>query len=185
MAWQTPDPAFLEFETIISDELKKPGIQLDTEWVNKPAYFIPSFAGYYHDKGMYEDEWKVLRVMRDFLGTQSPEWWLKAVENRLLSGKLSEAREQWNSTPSSLRETAPLLLAEGLLLRAEGNVVGAVNSFEKAAVLDGRAFRPHMELALSHRLSGDAGKADAEWMLAQRNVRSLLDFKILLSLQGK
>ncbi len=174
-----PDPAFAEFKVFLTDELKKPGIQSDPEWANKPSFYIPSFADYYHSKGMYSDERDVLGVMRDFLGHGGPDWRFKMADNLILDGKITEARKFLEEGRALFGEHYLTPLAEGLLLRAAGDVRGSIEAIRRSADMNRTAFRPRLELAVSYRLQGNTSRAFAEKEEAEKRVVNLRQLKRL------
>lgn len=166
------DPAFAEFRELLTDELKKPGIE-KTEWINKVAFYIPSFAMYYHDKQRYADERAALKLMYEFLGQRGADWRFQMIDNLILDGKTRAAHAQWEILRKTYPEIYQTRLAEGLLLRAEGRWDKAIQALDQAGRLRPRAFRPHLEMGLTWQEGGQRGKAAKEIQLARQKVRNL------------
>ena len=71
--------------------MQKPGFQNQKRWIEPIAFYINSFAKYYHDRQRYDDERKVLQVMHDFLDSRGRSWHLRMIKNLVLDQKHDEA----------------------------------------------------------------------------------------------
>jgi tetratricopeptide (TPR) repeat protein len=170
---------FNEFKGWLEEELKKPGIQRESKWIKKITYFLPSFAYQFHASKKYDEEREVLKVLYDFLGHRGADWHLKMVDNLVLDGKKKEARRLWKKMRESFPDKSQTLLAEGLLLKSEGNYQGAIDSFNRASNIEPDTFRPHMENSYIWMALGDKEKTILNLNLASTKMKTLKDFKRL------
>jgi tetratricopeptide (TPR) repeat protein len=164
---------FKDYEEWLKEELALPGIQNETTWIRKVSYHIPSFADYFHSKGYYKEERKVLKVMHEFLGNRGVAWYLKVVDNLILDDKLEVARKNWEAMRKKFPDFYETYLAEGLLLNGEGEWIKAMNSFKVASEKNEKAFRPYFEAADTLMVSGNQKKAKRALEEARTRITSL------------
>jgi hypothetical protein len=170
---------FNEFKDWLEEELKKPGIQRESKWILKIAHFLPSFANQFHASKKYDEEREVLKVLYDFLGHRGTDWHLKMVDNLTLDGKEKEARRLWKKMRESFPYKFQTLLAEGLLLKSEGDYQGAIDSFNRASNIEPDTFRPYMEKCYAWMALGNKEKTVLHLNLASAKMKTLKDFKRL------
>jgi hypothetical protein len=170
---------FNEFKDWLEEELKKPGIQRESKWIQKITYYLPSFAYQFHASKKYVEEREVLKVLYDFLGHRGPDWHLKMVDNLILDGKKKEARRLWEKMRESFSDKFQTFLAEGLLLKSEGNYQAAIDSFNRASNIEPNTFRPHMEKCYIWMDLGNIEKTVLNLNLASAKMKTLKDFKRL------
>lgn len=167
---------FQEFSNFIEAELRQPGIQTEGPWIAPIAFYINSFAKYFHAKKRYEEERKVLHVMNEFLDVHGLGWNLRMIENLLSVQKISEARSYWEALQKRFPEKFETFLSEGLLLRFEGNPEGSLEAFRSAARLKPESFRPHLEMAVTYRELGNHGLSREAVSAATKNARSMSEY---------
>ncbi|MZH13764.1 MAG: DUF2723 domain-containing protein [Nitrospinae bacterium] len=174
---------FNKFKMWLEEELKKPGLQYQPKWINKIIFYLPSFANHFHATGRYKEEREVLKVLYDFLGLRGPDWHLKMVDNLVLDGKNNEGRLQWEKMRKHFPNRFQTFLAEGLVLRSEGNFQGAIDSFHQASGLEPGAFRPYFEKSRTLLMSGKKDKAVSFLKIAEKKIKSLKDLKQIRNVQ--
>jgi tetratricopeptide (TPR) repeat protein len=168
---------FGEFKLWLEDELALPGIQNESTWIQKIAYYIPSFAAYFHSAGYYKEEMEVLTVMREFLGLGGAAWYFQMVNNLILQEKLEEARETWQTMKKQFPEYFETWLAEGLLLSKEGDFEKAFGSLKIASEKNRKSFRPYFESADIWITLKDPKKARQALAESRARVTSLGELK--------
>jgi tetratricopeptide (TPR) repeat protein len=172
---QSGSRGLAEFKSFLEADISQPEIQQkkNIDWINKVAYFIPSFAEHYRDRGMYAEEREALELQFNFLGQNSPENYLKWVENLILDGRLDEAKAKWREMAEGFSGSSPFHLAEGLIARAEGRTDAALHSFEKAMAGAPENYRPAIETAVLLLERGDRKQAVALARRALGQAKSL------------
>jgi len=174
---------FNEFKGWLEEELKKSGIQRESKWILKITYFLPSFAYQFHAIKNYDAEREVLKVLYDFLGHRGADWHLKMVDNLILDGKKKEARRLWEKMRESFPDTFQTILAEGLLLKSEGNYQAAIDSFKRASGIEPDAFRPYLEKSYAWTALGNKEKTVLALDRASKKMKTLKDLKQIRSVE--
>ncbi len=174
---------FNEFKDWLEEELKKPGLQRESKWINKIIFYLPSFANHFHATARYKEEREVLKVLYEFLGLQGPDWHFQMVDNLILDGKKNEGRLQWEKMRKYFPDNYKTNLAEGLVHRSEGNYQDAIDSFNQASKLELEAFRPHFEKSRTLLMFGSKEKAVSVLKIAEEKIESLKDLKQVRNVQ--
>ncbi|MFQ5444691.1 MAG: tetratricopeptide repeat protein, partial [Nitrospinales bacterium] len=173
------DKAFEEFKSFLQDEIRKPGIGLDPEWIIKPGFLVPSFAFYFHDKGWYAQERDALRLGYDFLGQRGLDWQFKMVDNLIQDQLLDEARDRWEAMRAVFPDSYEVLLTEGMLENAEGNTALAIQLFQDASRQRMNHFRPHLEMAKAYLSMGLTDLVQQEYELAHQKAQNLREISLV------
>ena len=126
---------------------------------------------------MFADEREVLRVLWDFLGFGGPDLKFKLVDNLLLDGKIWQARMVWEDGQKKYSSNYQTLLGEGLLLRSEGDLQGAIRSLKKCVRVNPESFRSLLELSVSYYIAGDTVEAERTLQKAELGVKNLRQLK--------
>jgi len=168
--------AFEEFKGWLEEEINQPGIQR-TQWINKIAFYIPSFAEHYHQTKRYREEREALKLMYDFLGDRGGGWWFKRVDNLRLDGLIKKAREEFAIMKKKFPNQFETLFIEGLLLREEGGLENSMTLLERAVALHPNTFRPRLELAKTLQMMGQKKRAADERDRAEKSIRSLRELR--------
>ena len=171
-----PDPAFEQFKTLMMSEIRKPRIH-NAEWITKMAFFIESFASYFHEAGRYGDERAVLKLMHDFLGQRGLDWLFRMTDNLILDGQTSLARAHLETMQESFRGHPRTLLAEGLVLLAENFPEEAIVRLETSVRLNPQGYRAYRELAMAYHETGRPDKALEALAAARQRIGNLLELK--------
>ncbi|PIQ97132.1 MAG: hypothetical protein COV67_05865 [Nitrospinae bacterium CG11_big_fil_rev_8_21_14_0_20_56_8] len=178
------DATLNQFKALLEDDLALPGVQRDSDWINKIAFYVPSFALYYHDRGQYGKERGALQVMFDFLGQRGPDWRLRMVDNLVLDGKPDEARKELDAMKNLFPDHYKTRLAEGLVLRADGDLQGSLRAFAAAAQNEDKDYRPYLEMAVSFRGMGEADQSRKARNHARARVSNLRELVRVRDLDG-
>jgi hypothetical protein len=174
---------FNEFKSWIEEELKKPGLQYESKWINKLIFYLPSFANHFHATKRYQEEREVLKVLYDFLGLQGPGWHLQMVDNLILDGKKNEGRRQWEKMRKYFPDSFQTFLATGLVQKSEKDYQGAIDSFSMASNIKPDAFRPIFEKSIVMLVAGKREQAVANLKVAEKKIESLKDLKKIRNIQ--
>ena len=166
------DPAFEQFKSLMTDELRKPGIER-TEWITKISFYIPSFARYYHAKGRYADERVALKLMHDFLGQRGLPWLSQMTDNLIQDRKLSLAEAHLEMMRERFPNHYETHLAQGLLHFANAEYEKSIQALQIAATVNPAGYRAYRELAAAHQQAGQPEKARQATAAAQQRIRNL------------
>jgi tetratricopeptide (TPR) repeat protein len=170
---------FNQYRNWIEEDLKEPGLQRESKWIQKVIRYLSSYADYFHSTKRYEEEREVLKVIYDFLGQRGADWHLKMVDNLVLDDNKEDARRLWEKMRESFPDKFQTLLAEGLLLKSEENYSAAIRSFNRASIVDPDAFRPYMEKTYVWIASGNKEKTAFALNVSNKKMKTLKDFKRL------
>ena len=162
-----------EFYELIEKEMKKPGFQYQRRWIEPIAFYINSFAKYYHDRQRYDDERKVLQVMHEFLDSRGPNWYLRMIKNLVLDQKQNEALSLLKNLKEKFPKSYEAHLSDGILLRSFGKPKEAVNAFTTASKLDSGSYLPHFHLALIYQNQGKLNEAKIQSNLAIGKIKTM------------
>lgn len=173
------DRAFEEFKSFLQDEIRKPGIDLDPEWIIKPGYLVPSFAFYFHDKGWFSEEREALRLSHDFLGQRGLDWQFRMVDSLIQDQMLDEARTRWETMRAAFPDSFEVQLTEGLLEQAEGNTALAIRLFQDASRQRKDHFRPHLEMAKAYLNMGLTDLVQEEYEIAYQKAKNLRELTLV------
>ena len=168
---------FNQYKNWLEEDLKKPGLQLESKWIKKVIRYLSSFADYYHSTQRYKNEREVLKVIYEFLGQRGADWHLKMVDNLLLDGKKKEARALWKKMRESFPDEFQTLLAEGLLLKSEEDYQAAIQTINHSSNIEPEAFRPFLEKSRVWLASGKKENAMAILKVAEGKMKTLKDLK--------
>jgi tetratricopeptide (TPR) repeat protein len=174
-----PVDGFKQYTSWLEEDLKEPGLQRESKWIHKVIRYLSSFADYFHSTQRYEEEREVLKMIYDFLGQRGADWHLKMVDNLVLDGKKKEARRLWEKMRESFPDKFQTLLAEGLLLKSEGNYQAAIDSFNRASNIEPDTFRPYIEESHVWMASGSKEKTVLALNRANKKMKTLKDFRRL------
>jgi len=170
---------FNQYRKWLEEDLKEPGLQRESKWIQKVIRYLSSFTDYFHSTQRYEEEREVLKVIYEFLGQRGADWHLKMVDNLVLDGKKKDARRLWKKMRESFPDKFQTFLAEGLLLKSEEDYQAAIHAFNRASNIEPDAFRPYMEKCYVWMASGNKEKSVLALNLANKKMKTLKDFKRL------
>jgi hypothetical protein len=176
---KTTNHEFKEFSQLIESEMQKPGFQNQTRWIEPIAFYINSFAKYYHDRERYSDERKVLQVMHDFLDARGRKWHLRMIKNLVLDQKHEDAL----SLLKFLKEKSPnsyeTHVSDGILLRSSGKLEAAVKAFTRASQLDSESYFPHFQMASIYQNQGKLNEAKIQSNLAIGKIKTMRELQLI------
>ena len=175
-------PVFDEYKLFLQDEIEKMQREgtVDKKWLSAPAFFLKSFAMYYHDTGQYAHERDVLDIIFNFLGEKYDAGWnFKLLDNLLIDRDSLKAELALDNMRQSFPGQYFTWLAEGLAQRARGEVSASLESLQKAADMRPDGFRPRLEMAVSHWANGDRINAQKELDAAMQRMTNLRQLKMV------
>ena len=179
---QKGQPAFDEYKLFLQDEIEKMQKEKTTRkrWITAPAFFLKSFAMYYHDTGQYAREREVLEIIFNFLGKKHAATWnFRLLDNLLLDNDLQNAERVMDKMRQNFPGQYDTWLAEGLARRARGEFSDSLVSLQKAADMRPNQFRPRLEMAVSHWSKADRINAQKELDAARERVINLRQLEMI------
>ncbi|KMP12694.1 hypothetical protein UR09_00425 [Candidatus Nitromaritima sp. SCGC AAA799-A02] len=175
----SPDKAFNEFEDLLQEEGRKPGLLRDWGWTTKVSFYLVSFARYYHDRRLFPQERQALNLAHEALGHPERDYLPRMIDNLILDGKIEDARKQWKLMLKQFPNHYWTYLGKGLLLRAEKNFEESLLAIQKAVELNPTHFRMRLELATAYRLTGDIDSEKRAFKETLERARNLTEIKFL------
>ena len=170
---------FNEFSHLIEREMQKPGFQNQTRWIEPIAFYINSFAKYYHDRQRYGDEKKVLQVMHEFLDARGRNWHLRMIENLVSDQKHNEALSLLKFLKEKSPKSYETHVSDGILLWSSGKQEEAVKAFTRASKLDSESYFPHFQLALIYQNQGKLNEAKIQTNLAMGKIKTMRELQLI------
>ena len=152
--------AFEEFRRIIKREASQPGILFQKNWINKIAYYVPSFAEYFKSRNLLEEEEQALRLMYEFLGQRGPNWHKAMYRNLLARGLADLAEKHWKALNRDFPETYEFYIVNAWRQISNAKLNSALQSFRLASAIQPENFEPNLELA-------KAGIKSRKWEIAE------------------
>ncbi|QPJ64493.1 MAG: DUF2723 domain-containing protein [Candidatus Nitrohelix vancouverensis] len=151
--------ALEEFKRIVERELSRPGIAFEKNWINKIAYYFPSFAAYFRQREQWDNEREALKVMHDFLGVRDAPWFYKMTSNLIADGRAQDAQGYLERMEKKFPGQFETLMARAWLLRAEQKTGAAIEIYQDAADLRPEASNVYLEMAKTLALEGRKNEA--------------------------
>ena len=173
------EQVFDEWEEFLEADARQPGLLRDWTWSSKVAFYLESYAQYCHDRGWFPLERRILNLMEGAVGSRGPGFQLNRIDNLVRDEQLPVARKQWLSMKQMYPEHFQTGLAEGILLRAEGNLTGSLSALKKSVKSNPAAFRPRLELATAYGLGGNRDAQERELNAARVRAGTLKQFNLL------
>jgi len=178
------EKAFEEFQTIVEREAGQAGIVFHKNWINKIAYYTPSFAEYYKSRGRLEEQSQALRLMYEFLGQRGSAWRKDKIENLIASDRADLVNSHWTVLQDEFPASYETFIVEGWLKGLQGDLQSGLTAFQKAATLQPLNYEPHLEAGklLIRFQKKDAAKLELQ--LAREKVVNLMEMSRILDVEN-
>ncbi|PIR01779.1 MAG: hypothetical protein COV66_00250 [Nitrospinae bacterium CG11_big_fil_rev_8_21_14_0_20_45_15] len=178
------EKAFEEFQAIVEREAVQAGIVFHKNWINKIAYYTPSFAEYYKSRGRFEEQSQALRLMYEFLGQRGAGWRKDMIENLIARNQADLVESHWTVLQSDFPASYETFIVEGWLKGLQGDLQSGQTAFQKAATLQPSNFEPHLEAGKLLRRFHKTNEAKLEFQLARAKVVNLMELSKVLDVEN-